>query len=78
MRYGIQQMRRWLRTLLLRLALVVAGGIVFAIALSINMNAGRAILAGLVSPESPSAIVNSVARLLITGAGLWMIYRGLR
>ena len=39
---------------------------------------GRAILAGLLSPESPSAIVSSVARLLITGVGLWMIYRGLR
>ena len=71
-------MRGWLRTLLVRLALVDAGCIEFAVALSINMNAGRAILAGLLSPESPSAIVNSVARLLITGVGLWMIYRGLR
>ena len=75
---GLEQGRGWLRALLVRLALVVAGGIVFAIALSINMNAGRAILAGLLSPDSPTAIVNSVARLLITALGLWMIYRGLR
>jgi hypothetical protein len=42
------------------------------------MNAGRAILAGLLSPDSPIAIVNSIARLLIPAIGLWMIYRGLR
>ena len=75
---GFEQVRGWLRTLLVRLALVVTGGIVLAISLSINMNAGRAILAGLLSPESPSAMVNSIARLLITAIGLWMIYRGLR
>jgi len=73
-----EQVRGWLRTLLVRLALVVAGGIVLAISLSINMNAGRAILAGLLSPDSPSAMVNSIGRLLITAIGLWMIYRGLR
>jgi hypothetical protein len=73
-----EHVRGWLRTLLVRLALVVAGGIVLAIALSINMNAGRAIVAGLLSPDSPLAIVNSVARLLIPAIGLWMIYRGLR
>jgi ABC-type nickel/cobalt efflux system permease component RcnA len=73
-----EQVRGWLRTLLVRLALVVTGGIVLAISLSINMNAGRAILAGLLSPDSPSAMVNSIARLLITAIGLWMIYRGLR
>jgi len=73
-----EQVKGWLRTLLVRLALVVAGGIVFAVSLSINMNAGRAVFAGLLSPDSPSAIVNSVARLLIPAIGLWMIYRGLR
>ena len=73
-----EHVKGWLRTLIVRLALVVAGGIVLAISLSINMNAGRAILAGLVSPDSPIAIVNSVARLLIPTIGLWMIYRGLR
>jgi ABC-type nickel/cobalt efflux system permease component RcnA len=73
-----EQVRGWVRTLLVRLALVVTGGIVLAISLSINMNAGRAILAGLLSPDSPSAMVNSIARLLITAIGLWMIYRGLR
>jgi len=74
----LEHVKGWLRTLLVRLALVVTGGLVLAISLSINMNAGRAILAGLLSPDSPSAIVNSVARLLITAIGLWMIYRGLR
>ena len=71
-------MTRWLRRLLGRLALVIAGGIVLAISLSVNMNAGRAIFAGLLSPESFSSIVNSIARLLIPTVGLWMIYRGLR
>jgi hypothetical protein len=56
----------------------MAGAVVLAIALAINKNAGRAILAGLLSPDSPNAIVISVARLLITAIGLWMIYRGLR
>ena len=73
-----EQVRGWLRTLLVRLALVVAGGIVLAISLSINMNAGRAIFSGLLSPDSSSAIVISIARLVIPPIGPWMIYRGLR
>jgi hypothetical protein len=73
-----EHVKGWARTLLVRLALVVAGGIVLATSLSINMNAGRAILAGFLSPDSPSAIANSVARLLLPTLGLWMIYRGLR
>ena len=73
-----EQMKGWLRTLLGRLALVAAGSIVLAVSLSININAGRAVVAGLLSPDSPLAIVNSVARLLVPAIGLWMIYRGLR
>jgi hypothetical protein len=32
----------------------------------------------LLSPDSPAAIVGSVARLLAPALGLWLIYRGLR
>ena len=74
----LEQVKGWLRALLFRLVLVVGGGVVLAIALSINRGAGRAILAGLLSPDSTNAIVISVTRLLITAIGLWMIYRGLR
>jgi hypothetical protein len=57
--------------------LVLAGGIVVAISLSINRNAGPAIVAGLLSPDSPEAIAISVAKLLVPAVGPWLIYRGL-
>ena len=72
-----EQVTGWLRALLMRIALVLAGGIVVAISLSINRNAGPAIVAGLLSPDSPEAIAISVARLLVPAVGLWLIYRGL-
>lgn len=67
-----------LRGLLIRTKLLVAGCVVLSIALSINRNAGNEILTGLLSPESPEAIVVSVARLLAPALGLWLIFRGLR
>ena len=46
--------------------------------LTVRINSGNEILTGLLSPDSPEAIVVSVARLLAPAIGLWMIYRGLR
>ncbi|MGH9258204.1 MAG: hypothetical protein ACRD3C_26885 [Vicinamibacterales bacterium] len=67
-----------LRGLLMRAALLVAGCVALIVALQINRNAGNEILTGLLAPESPEAIVVSVARLLAPALGLWLIYRGLR
>ena len=66
-----------LRGFLIRISLLLAGCALLYIAIWINLNAGSEILAGLLSPESPSAIVVSVARLLAPALGLWLIYRGL-
>jgi len=74
---GFDQVKGWLRKLLIRIALVFAGGMVLAVAVSVNMNAGHAILAGLLSPDSPGAIVISIARILVPVVGLGLIYRGL-
>ena len=73
-----EQVKAWLRVLALRIALVCTGVLVVAISLSVNRNAGHAIVAGLLSPDSPEAIVMSVARLLLPTTGLWLMYRGLR
>ena len=70
--------REALRGLLIRIALLLAGCALLYIAVWINFNAGREILAGLLSPDSPAAIVVSVARLVAPALGLWLIYRGLR
>ncbi|MGH9254794.1 MAG: hypothetical protein ACRD3C_09515 [Vicinamibacterales bacterium] len=70
-------MKALLRGLLIRAALLVAGCVALLVALQINRNAGNEILSGLLSPESPEAIVVSVARLLAPVPGLWLIYRGL-
>lgn len=67
-----------LRGLLIRIAFLLVGFALLYIAVWINFNAGHEILAGLVSPESPAAIVVSVARLLAPALGLWLVYRGLR
>jgi hypothetical protein len=75
---GFNQVKGWMRALLFRIALASAGVIVLAIALSLNRNAGRAVIAGLLSPDSPAAIVISVARLLVPTVGLWLVYRGLK
>ena len=64
--------------LLFRIALLLAGCALLYIAVWINFNAGHEIVAGLVSPDSPTAIVVSIARLLVPAVGLWLIYRGLR
>jgi hypothetical protein len=66
-----------LRGFLIRIALLLAGCALLYIAIWINRNTGPEILAGLLSPESPAAIVVSVARLLAPALGLWLIYRGL-
>jgi len=71
------EVKGWLRALLIRAVFVCAGGIVFVLSLSINMNAGHVIVAGLRSPDSPVAFVISLARLLMPFAGLWLITRGL-
>lgn len=71
------QMKARLRKFLIRTALVLAGGMALVIAVSINVNAGNEILAGLLSPDSPQAIAITVARLLVPTVGLWLIYRGL-
>ena len=70
--------RALLRALLIRVTLVLVGAAALMISISINLNAGDEILAGLFSPASPIAIAVSVARLAAPAAGLWLIYRGLR
>ena len=67
-----------LRGFLIRTALLVAGCAALIVAIWINLNAGREILTGLLSPDSPGAIAVSVARLMAPAVGLWLIYRGLR
>lgn len=59
-------------------SLAVAGCVALIVAIWINLNAGNEILSGLLSQDSPAAIVVSVARLLAPVPGLWLIYRGLR
>jgi len=65
-----------LRGLLVRMALLVAGCATLLV--TVRMNSGNEILAGLLSPDSLDAIVISVARLVAPALGLWMMYRGLR
>jgi len=74
----IDQARIALRALLIRVVLLVVGCTALIIAIQINVNAGTQILNGLFSPESPTAIVLSIARLATPAVGLWLIYRGLR
>jgi hypothetical protein len=74
----VDQLKGFLRGLLIRAALLVAGCAATIVAIQINVNAGNEILSGLLSPDSPAAIVVSVARLLAPAPGLWLIYRGLR
>ena len=70
------QAKRFLRALVTRVALVAAGcGVLL---LTVSINAGPEILAGLLSPERPEAIAYSAARLLGPAIGLYLIYRGLR
>src|SRR5687768_6121808 len=59
--------------LLIRIALLLIGCALLYIAVWINFNAGHEILAGLLSPDSPPAIVVSIARLLAPAIGLWLI-----
>ena len=66
----------FLRGLLRRIGFLAAGCAVLI--LTVRINSGNEILTGLLSPDSPEAIVVSVARLLAPALGLWMIYRGLR
>lgn len=70
--------RNLLLKLLIRVALLVVGCAALVSAALLNFNAGSEILSGLLSPDSPTAIVVSVARLLAPVPGLWLIYRGLR
>jgi len=72
------QLKAFLRGLLVRVTLLLTGCAALIVAIWINMNAGNEILSGLLSPDAPAAIVVSVARLLAPAIGLWLIYRGLR
>lgn len=72
------QLKAFLRGLLVRITLLLTGCAALIVAIWINMNAGNEILSGLLSPDAPAAIVVSVARLLAPAIGLWLIYRGLR
>ena len=72
------RLKALLRGLLIRTGLLLAGCAVLIPAVWFNLNAGTEILAGLRSPDSPAAIVVSIARLLVPAIGLWLIYRGLR
>ena len=74
----VDSLKGFLRGLLIRAALLLAGCAATIVAIQINVNAGNEILSGLLSPDSPAAIVVSVARLLAPVLGLWLIYRGLR
>ncbi len=74
----VDRAKALLPTLLIRLAFLSAGCAVLIVAIWINLDAGSQILAGLFLPDSPYAIVVSVARLALPAAGLWLIYRGLR
>ena len=74
----VDRLKAFLRGLLIRSVLLLAGSAALIVAIQININAGSEILSGLVSPDTPSAIVVSVARLLAPVLGLWLIYRGLR
>ncbi|HET9386468.1 MAG TPA: hypothetical protein VFO67_15125 [Gemmatimonadales bacterium] len=78
MRRFVDHLTALLRGLLIRTALLIAGCAALIAAIWINLNAGREILTGLLSPDAPMAIVVSVARLLAPVLGLWLIYRGLR
>ena len=77
-RGSVDRLKALLRGLLIRTGLLLAGCAVLIAAVWFNLNAGTEILAGLRSPDAPSAIVVSVARLLAPALGLWLIYRGLR
>ena len=74
----IERSKVVLRALLVRLALLLAGCAVLIVAAQINVNAGTQILAGLFSPESPTDIVVSIARVLTPAVGFWLVYRALR
>jgi hypothetical protein len=74
----VDRLRTLLWALATRVAILFVGCSLLIIAIGINMNAGREILAGLVSPDTAMDIVNSVARLVLPAAGLWLVYRGLR
>ena len=71
-------MKKFLRGLLIRIGLLLAGTVLLAASLWFNINAGREILSGLFSPESPTTIVVSVARLLAPAIGIFLVYRSLR
>ena len=73
----VNYVKRILQGFLIRIAFLLAGFALLYLAVWINFNAGHEILAGLMSPESPAAIVVSVARLLALALSLWLIYRGL-
>src|SRR4051812_42160534 len=74
----MDRVRVVMRALMIRMALLLAGCAALIISLQINENAGTQILAGLFRPDSPSAIVISIARLATPALGLWLVYRGLR
>jgi len=67
-----------LRSLVLRLVLLLAGCLVLFVSMRVNLDTGREVIAGLISPASPSDVAVSVARLAAPALGLVLIYRALR
>ena len=70
--------RELLRRALVRIALLLTGSVALIAAVWINVNAGKEVISGVFSPDSPEALVISMARLLAPAAGLWLVYRALR
>jgi len=71
-----ERLKRFFEGLLLRITFFLAG--VATLIVLVQITSGPELLAGLLEPDSPEAIVGSAARLLGVVLGLWMIYRGLR
>jgi hypothetical protein len=73
----VDRTKTLLSKLFIRVAMFLAGCAALAMAVSLNFDAGRDILAGLLSPDSPTAIVVSIGRLMVPAVGLWLVYRAL-
>jgi len=66
------------QALLIRAALLLAAGVVLHLAAWVNLDVGRAVLSGLLAPNSAVAFIGDTLRLLALVVGLWLIHRGLR
>ena len=74
----VDQAKVIFRALLVRVVLLLGGCLVLFISMRVNLDTGREVIAGLISPASPSDIAVSFARLAAPALGLWLIYRALR